>query len=261
MPLRHTTPLGAPCWIDLQTSDVARSQEFYRQLFGWVAEDPDPDFGGYRNFLADGVPVAGCMASDSQAPVTDIWSVYLATDDTAKTLDVASQHGGQVVVPAMQVGDLGTMGFLMDAGHAGVGLWQPDGFPGFGVLGEPGTPSWFELQTRDFEAAVTFYEAVFGWQTHPVGHDPDFRYSRFQDPEGQEGYAGIMDASSFLPDSLPAHWSVYFGVDDADVALQHVVDLGGAVLKGVQETPYGRLATAVDPTGARFKLVALPPGR
>jgi predicted enzyme related to lactoylglutathione lyase len=74
--------------------------------------------------------------------------------------------------------------------------------------------------------------------------------------EGDEMLAGIMDATAFLPEGVPAHWSVYFGVDDADAALAKVVDLGGAIVEPAEDTPYGRLATAVDPTGARFKLVA-----
>jgi predicted enzyme related to lactoylglutathione lyase len=65
-----------------------------------------------------------------------------------------------------------------------------------------------------------------------------------------------MDASGFLPVGVPAHWSVYFGVEDTDAALAKVVDLGGSILMAAEDTPYGRLAAAADPTGARFKLVA-----
>ena len=46
------------------------------------------------------------------------------------------------------------------------------------------------------------------------------------------------------------------GVADADVALSEIVALGGEVLMGAEDTPYGRLATAADPAGAQFKLVA-----
>jgi hypothetical protein len=49
---------------------------------------------------------------------------------------------------------------------------------------------------------------------------------------------------------------VYFGVEDTDAALAKVVDLGGSILMAAEDTPYGRLAAAADPTGARFKLVA-----
>jgi predicted enzyme related to lactoylglutathione lyase len=49
---------------------------------------------------------------------------------------------------------------------------------------------------------------------------------------------------------------VYFGVDDTDATLARTVDLGGTVVMDAEDTPYGRLATVADPTGARFKLVA-----
>jgi hypothetical protein len=65
-----------------------------------------------------------------------------------------------------------------------------------------------------------------------------------------------MDASAFLPAGVPAHWSIYFGVDDTDAALEKIKALGGAVVQAAEDTPYGRLATASDPTGALFKLVA-----
>src|SRR5262249_29173173 len=63
---------------------------------------------------------------------------------------------------------------------------------------------------------------------------------------------------NFLPDGVPAHWSVYYATDDADASLALVRKLGGAVVTGAEDTPYGRLATASDPTGAVFKLRQAP---
>ena len=40
MATRTTTPLGAPVWIDLATSDVAGAQAFYRTVMGWDYEKP-----------------------------------------------------------------------------------------------------------------------------------------------------------------------------------------------------------------------------
>ena len=56
-----TAQPGAPCWIDLLTSDPGRSRAFYGQLFGWTAEEASPEFGGYFMFLHNGAPVAGAM--------------------------------------------------------------------------------------------------------------------------------------------------------------------------------------------------------
>jgi len=254
VPKRDTAPAGAPCWIELFTSDADRSRAFYRDLFGWTSEDPRPEFGGYVNFSTDGVLVAGCMSSEGhdQGP-GDVWNVYLASDDTAETVDAAVAHGAQVIVPPMDVADLGTMGYVVDPGGAGIGIWQPKVHRGFGVYAEPGTPGWFELHTRAYDEAVRFYREVFGWTTHVESDAPDFRYTTLR--SGDEQLAGIMDASGFLPEGVPAGWVVYFSVEDADAALARTVELGGAVVEAAVDTPYGRLAEATDVTGTRFKLV------
>jgi predicted enzyme related to lactoylglutathione lyase len=253
MPARDTAPIGAPCWIDLLTSDIERSRDYYCQLFDWAAEEPAEEFGGYVNFTKNGVRVAGCMSSEPGSGMPDVWSVYLATDDAIKTIDAAKSNGGQVRIDAMPVADLGTMAYLTDVGGAAIGLWQPGTHKGFGLLGDPGTPGWFELFTRDYEATVAFYRNVFRWDTHVAGDTPDFRYTTLN--QGEEWLAGIMDASGFLPEGVPAHWSVYFGADDTDAALAKAVELGGSVVRPAEDTPYGKLATATDPTGAQFKLV------
>ncbi len=82
----------------------------------------------------------------------------------------------------------------------------------------------------------------------------ELRYSTFGHGDGAR--AGIMDASGFLPEGVPACWSVYFAVPDTDAALAKAVDLGGSVVQPAEDTPYGRLAAAADPAGAHFKVVA-----
>ena len=61
---------------------------------------------------------------------------------------------------------------------------------------------------------------------------PKRDYTTLRGGDGQ--LAGIMDATAFLPDGVP----------------------GGAIILPAEDTPYGRLAQAADPTGAHFKLVA-----
>ena len=255
MPAREDAPLGAPCWIDLMTSDTERSRAFYGELFGWTADEPNEEFGGYINFRKDGVLVAGCMARDASNPMPDTWTTYLATDDAAKTLESALADDGRVMIEPMQVGELGTMAGVLDPGGAMVGVWKPGLHKGFGVLGEPGAPSWFELHTRDYQTAVAFYRDVFGWDAQTMADTPEFRYTVLQHGEAQ--LAGIMDASVFPPDGVPAHWAVYFGVTDTDVAVAATLALGGTIVRPPQDTPYGRLAIATDPTGAEFSLISL----
>jgi predicted enzyme related to lactoylglutathione lyase len=183
----------------------------------------------------------------------DVWSIYLHVDDADATVAAATANGGEVIVPAMDVGTLGRMLVVTDAGGAAIGGWQPNEFKSFGIAFENGTPGWFELHTRDFEKTIDFYEKVFGWKTRSEGDSDEFRYTTMV--VGEEQQAGVMDASAFLPEGVPAHWSIYFRVEDTDAALAKVGELGGNTVLPAEDTPYGRLATCVDPTGAMFKLV------
>jgi hypothetical protein len=252
MPTRDAAPLGAPCWTDLSTTDADRAREFYGELFGWSADEPAPEFGGYFNFTKNGALVAGCMASQPGVGFPNVWAVHLATADARKTMDAAVSNGGQVAVPPMQVGDLGTMSVLVDPGGASVGAWQPHLFPGFRILGEPGTPQWFELRTRDYEAVVAFYKSVFGWGTHAVSGSPEFGYTVLQ--YGEDRLAGVMDASGSLAGAA-SRWSVFFGAEDADAASASIDKLGGRVLRPAWDSPYGRLAVVADPMGAEFTVL------
>ena len=252
MPERDSTPIGSPCWADLWTSDVEGSRRFYGELFGWQAEEPSPEFGGYFMFTRNGAPVAGGMGDMGDMPAQNIWKVYLNTDDIAKTLQLAEAEGAQVISPAMPVADLGIQAVLVDPTGAGLGTWEPGTFPGFTVLNEHGAPGWFELFTRDHATAVDFYRSVFRWDTNVVGDSDDFRYTTLNGPDGE--LAGIMDASAFLPEGVPAHWSIYWDVDDIDATIAKLNSLGGSVVVGAEDTPYGRVATVTDPSGAMFKL-------
>ncbi len=251
-----TRPNGAPCWIDLLTSDTARAREFYAGLFGWTAGEAAEQFGGYFMFMRDGVPVAGCMPKVAGVPGMegpDMWGVYLSSPDAKGTVDTALAHGGTLREGPMDIADLGTEAVLNDVTGARIGVWQAKAFPGTSVYNQPGTPAYFELLTRDYEAAVGFYRDVFGWETHVASDTPEFRLTALR--EGEETIAGIMDGSGFLSAAQPATWMFYVKVADTDAALAKVAELGGTVTQPAEDTPYGRLAGATDPTGARFKLV------
>ncbi|MEV6427367.1 VOC family protein [Nocardia sp. NPDC051463] len=258
-----TTKPGDPTWVDLYTADPDRAIDFYGELFGWTAERADEEFGGYITFRKDGKAVAGAMgkmAGGVEGP--DQWTVYLAAVDAKATADAAVAHGGTVVLPPMDVGDLGAMAVLGDIGGAGVGIWQTGTFAGFETLGlvtggrwsdHAGAPSWFELHTRDYDASLAFYRDVFGWQDpFTIADSPEFRYTTIHSTSPMLG--GVMDASTFLPEGAPAGWTVYFGADDVDAAAAKVVELGGAVVVPAMNSPYGRMVGVADPTGARFSI-------
>jgi predicted enzyme related to lactoylglutathione lyase len=255
MPTRDRAPIGAPCWVDLWTSDVEGSRRFYSELFGWEAQEPAPDFGGYWIFTLNGVEIAGGMGDmGPDMPANNTWKPYLSVDDINKTAEAAAAEGAQILAPPMAVADLGTQTVLLDPTGAELGAWEPNTFPGFKVLNEHGAPSWFELHTRDYAKAIDFYHSVFRWETDAVGDSDEFRYSTMRNPDGEGELAGLMDASSFLPEGESSRWYVYWEVDDIDATVAKVKALGGAVSNEPEDTPYGRIASVADPTFAEFKL-------
>ncbi|MGH9126779.1 MAG: VOC family protein [Acidimicrobiales bacterium] len=254
MATRDFSPIGAPCWIDLMTSDTERARSFYSQLLGWTAEQPSEEFGGYFMFTKDGQPMGGAMPSHgSRMDGANVWSIYLCTDDARKTAEVAGSAGGQVIVPPMEVGDMGTMAVVTDPAGAAIGMWQPGTFHGFTTYSENQTPSWFELHTKGYDAALGFYRDVFHWNTETASDTPEFKYTTLN-AEGQM-LAGVMDASGYLPEAAASFWTVYFGVPDADATAAKAAELGGSVVEPPVDTPYGRMGTLADPNGARFKII------
>lgn len=253
-------PAGAPCWIDLMTSDPAKAKEFYTALFGWTYEVGDEEkYGGYTTAFKDGKSVAGLMQSDQDdAGYPDMWSTYLRVDDIEATVAAATEAGGVTYMPPMDVPDQGKMAMLGDPAGASVGLWEFGGHTGFQAHAVSGAANWHELWTRNYQDALKFYQDVFGWKTSVMSDTPEFRYSTLG--EGRDAVAGIMDATNDLPERVPSNWQVYFQVDDADAAVATALSLGATVVQPAQDTPFGRLAGLTDPTGAMFKIMQ-PPAR
>jgi predicted enzyme related to lactoylglutathione lyase len=255
MPSPDITP-GAPCWIDLMTSDTTKARQFYGDLFGWEFEAGDQEtYGGYLTARKNGKTVAGIMQKqEDQAAMPDVWSTYLRSDDAAATAAAVTANGGQVYVEPMDVPEQGHMAFFGDATGAAIGVWQPREMRGYELVAEPGAAAWHELHAKDYDAAVTFYQKVFGWDTDVMSDTPEFRYTTLG--AGDSAKAGIMDASGYLPPEVPSTWQIYFSVEDADASIAKAVAMGASVIDGPDDSSFGRLATLADPTGAMFKIVA-----
>ena len=243
---------GTPCWVDLGTSDLDGAAAFYGGLFGWTAQvAEDPAAGGYTLFLLNGEQVAGAMKTMSaEQPVA--WSTYVAVTDADATMARAQAAGAQTIMPAMDVTDVGRMGLFADPTGAVLGLWQPRSMKGAGLVNEPGSLTWDELNTRDADAAKAFYTATFGWGAVTSPMD-GMEYTEFQ-VDGRT-VAGLMTMDDeHFPKETPPHWAVYFGVADCDASVAKVGELGGSVVVPTTAIPPGRFAVCQDPQGGFFSL-------
>jgi uncharacterized protein len=248
---------GTPCWIDLGTPDQDAAADFYGGLFGWSVEEDENagQTGGYRVATLRDKAIGGVMKlmEEGQPPA---WSTYICVEDADATAATAREAGGTVVVEPMSVLDYGRMAFLADPTGAMIGIWQPGRNIGAGLVNEPGALSWNELNTRDPEAAKAFYGAVFGWGFEDIEMGEAGTYTRLL--LGGNLVGGMLNmAERGVPEQVPAHWQVYFAVEDTDATVEKAKASGGSVMVEPLDIPAGRFAILADPFGASFAVIAL----
>jgi hypothetical protein len=252
MPTIDAHDPGTLCWIDLASSDAAGATEFYCELFGWTADEPIEDAGGYRMLLHRGRQVAGLAPcwGDTDASA---WSTYVASADASETCAAALASGGDVVMDAMDILSAGRMAILRDPGGAQISVWEAGDHHGYEVHREPGTPLPSELLTGDLTTACSFYHAVFGWTAEQPAR-ADEAYTVWH--RRGEPVAAALELDESAAETTPPHWRVAIATSDCDATARLCVALGGNVRAAPAAAAPGRCALLEDPAGAVFSVVA-----
>ncbi|MFJ5956921.1 VOC family protein [Paenarthrobacter sp. NPDC092416] len=255
MPEVESYKQGTPCWVDLSSTDVEVSKNFYRDLFGWEL-DPMDAGNGMTYYMAklQGRNVAGMMQQLPDAPegMPSYWANYLAVDSADEAAERAVAAGGTILFPPDTVPNgSGRMFFAADPTGAQIGFWEAGNHHGSGLVNEPGTMIWNELQTNDVPKAVAFYEAVTGCasNTAPAG---DLQEYTNLVVDGRT----VAGALKLPIEGLLPFWMTYFNVVDVDSTVAQAVDMGSHVIAPAFDVPgIGRMAVLVDPAGAAFSIM------
>jgi hypothetical protein len=105
---------GSLCWVELVTTDTDAAEKFYTGVVPWKSEawpGPTP----YTVFKNAVKMTAGMMTIRKEwGPMPPSWIAYFAVEDCDKTLAKATELGGKVCVPAMDIPNVGRMGWLQD---------------------------------------------------------------------------------------------------------------------------------------------------
>jgi len=245
---------GTPSWVDLGSPDIDGSAAFYSGLFGWSTADAGPpeETGGYGFFTtADGKMIAGY--GPQQNPGPPFWTTYVMVDSAEDVSAKVTAAGGSVVMPPMDVMEAGRMAIFTDPTGAFISAWEAELMPGAQASGS-GTLGWAELNDRDVDAALPFYQQVFGWASRHSGEGAQ-RYTEFQ--LGGQSIAGAVAMNPMVPDGVPNHWLVYFAVDDVDATHRAAVEAGATDMLAPADFNGGRFAILGDPQGAAFGLLRL----
>jgi uncharacterized protein len=273
MPERDGYIPGVPCWVDTSQPDPEAAVDFYSGLFGWDFEDVMPPGAPGKYFIARlrGGDVAAVGSIAEGAPPVAVWNTYVWVDDADATASKVFDAGGAVVTEPFDVMESGRMAVFTDPEGAAFCVWQPKQHKGARVVNEHGTLNFNGLSTRDITRAREFYGSVFGWRTLALSGEPDMwtlpgygDYLERDDPDlrkrmaevgAPEGFEDVVASINRIADDepgTPAHWSVTFGVDDADATAGKAAELGGKVIVPPFDAPWVRMTVISDPQGATF---------
>ncbi|MFG2653476.1 VOC family protein [Streptomyces sp. NPDC048436] len=245
---------GTPCWADAMFPDVEAAKSFYGEVLGWTFDSGSEEFGGYAQARSDGKAVAAVAPQTQGVEGPAAWNLYFATPDATATAAKIRDNGGTLAMEPMRVGEFGTMATAQEPSGAYFSVWQPDTHEGFEKTGETGAYCWAEVTTRDPAATDVFFPAVFPYETRKMDVD-DVDFSVFQ--AGGEPVLGRLKMTEDFPPDAPPHINVHFAVDNCDAAIATVTKLGGRLIFGPMDSPFGRFATVADQQDAVFTVIDL----
>jgi predicted enzyme related to lactoylglutathione lyase len=115
---------GKICYIEMPATDVARSSEFYRKVFGWNIRTR----GNGAVAFDDGVGQVSGTWVTGRVPAAPGLLVYIMVDSAAATVDAIVAAGGTIVQPIGADAPEITARFTDPGGNV-IGLYQQPAQP------------------------------------------------------------------------------------------------------------------------------------
>jgi len=240
-------PTGRFVWFEYVSTNAAKAQGFYGEVFGWGTRDVPMPGQPYTMIAVHGDTIGGYRPTPEGAPAGAHWLPHLQVANAAETAAKAKSLGGSIAMAAAKLGDVGTMAVVKDPHGAVFALWQstkPEGTGDF--RNKPSTWSWNELVAKDVDASVRFYTELAGFTDKPMDMGPMGTYHVLA-ADGKDR-AGIMAAPS---KDIPQSWLPYVQVENAKTTCDRATKLGATVMMPPSHVPnVGTIAVFVDPMGA-----------
>ena len=200
-----------------------------------------------------------------------MWNTYVWVESADQTASKVLGAGGKALMDPFDVMDAGRMAVFADPEGAAFCVWQAKEHKGARIVNEAGSLNFNGLNTRDLDAAKSFYGSVFGWQTLSLGggaemwtlpgygdhlerSNPNIR-KQMAEVGAPAGFEDVVASINTIADDqpqMPPHWGVTFAVDDADATAKKAVELGGKVVAPPFDAPWVRMTIITDPEGATF---------
>jgi predicted enzyme related to lactoylglutathione lyase len=108
-------------------------------------------------------------------------------------------------------------------------------------MGKPNPVVHFEMGYEDRDRMVKFYESAFGWETEKMGAEMGnyvVAHTTETDDKGMMQTPGAINGGFYQKSDSPSSQapSVVISVDDIQAAMKAVVDAGGKILGGMDQS-------------------------
>jgi predicted enzyme related to lactoylglutathione lyase len=87
---------GKICYVELPATDVARSAEFYKRVFGWNIRTRADGSTAFDDGVGE---VSGTWVRGRSPASQPGLLIYIMVDNAARTLDSIVANGGEIVQP------------------------------------------------------------------------------------------------------------------------------------------------------------------
>ena len=255
--------VGRFVWYELRTTDPKAAIGFYTDVIGWTTQ-PWED-GDYTMWVAGQGPVGGVSRLPEEPRrlgVPSHWQANVEVADVDRAAALVKDRGGKVLVAPTDIPTVGRFAIIADPQGAAIAIFKPATEMTSHDSSKAGEFSWNELYTTDNEAALRFYQELFGWERlREVGIGEWGTYILWGRGGKELGGMMKMPPGMKTPDgrAVPPSWMYYVTTPDLDAALARAKAKDARVINGPMEVPGGqRIVQLMDPEGAVFALVTPP---
>jgi uncharacterized protein len=123
MPMPPTIANGKICYIEMSATDIARSAEFYKGVFGWNVRKRGDGSTAFDDTTGE---VSGSWVLGRPPSGKPGLLFYIMVDSVAATVDAVVAHGGEIVQPIGADAPEITARFRDPGGNV-IGLYQQPG--------------------------------------------------------------------------------------------------------------------------------------
>jgi len=110
--------------VELNSTDLAKSKDFYSKLFDWTLQDMPMGDLDYT-MIGVGNGTGGGMMKQLMPNTPSFWMAYVGVDDIQASTKKAKELGAKVMKDVTEVPGTGWLSIIVDPTGAVLGLWKP----------------------------------------------------------------------------------------------------------------------------------------